>query len=63
MAIIIIYTRNISKNYMKDSDNLSLCISDLATIYQINVSSHYPDIEDKKVIFTIKISRNRKKIS
>jgi len=48
---------------MKDSDNLSLCISDLATIYQINVSSHYPDIEDKKVIFTIKISRNRKKIS
>ena len=63
MAIIIIYTRNISKNYMKDSDNLSLCISDLATIYQINVSSHYPDIEDKKVIFTIKISRNRRKIS
>ena len=59
MAIIIIYTRNIFKNYMKDSDNLSLCISDLATIYQINVSSHYPDIEDKKVIFTMKISRNR----
>ena len=63
MAIIIIYTRNIFKNYMKDIDNLSLCISDLATICKINVSSHYPDIEDKKVIFTIKISRNRKKFS